>query len=185
MQRNLILGRPAVAVLVAVVASVAIAACGGSHRAGASAHSTANARLKFAACVRAHGVRDYPDSGVVKETASGKFSADGRILSESSRAVDGAFSKCQKYEVSMSGPRYSAAQLAKIRTGALAMSKCMRAHGLNYPDLTVKVGPGGHGVELSSSAIGRKNPSLDTPAFKSANIACSRLLNRSMPGGKG
>jgi hypothetical protein len=172
-------------VLFAVVASVAIAACGGSHGAGSSTRSIANARLKFAACVRAHGVPDYPDSGVIKEIGSGRFSADGHILSESSRVVDTAFGKCQKYEVSMSGPRYSPAQLAKIRTGALAMSKCMRAHGLNYPDLTVKVGPGGHGVELSSSAIGRKNPSLDTPAFKSANITCSRLLNRSMPGGKG
>jgi hypothetical protein len=173
------------AVLVIVVASVAIAACGGSHQAGSSARPAANLRLKFAACVRAHGVPDYPDSGVIKEIAPGKFSADGHILSESSHVVDAAFGECRKYEVSMAGPRYSAAQLAKIRTGALAMSKCMRAHGLNYPDLTVKVGPGGHGVELSSSAIGRKNPSLDTPAFKAANITCSRLLNRSMPGGKG
>jgi hypothetical protein len=173
------------AVLVTVVASVAIAACGGSHRAGPSARPTANARLKFAACVRTHGVPDYPDSGVIKEIGSGKFSADGHILSESSHVVDAAFGKCRKYEVSMSGPRYSAAQLAEIRTGALAMSKCMRAHGLDYPDLTVKVGPGGHGVEFSSSAIGRKNPSLDSPAFKSANITCSRLLSRSMPGKRG
>ena len=80
------------------------------------------------------------------------------------------------------GLRYSAAQLAKIQTGALAMSRCMRAHGLNYPDLGVSRGPGGHGFEVGFSRSRHVSPvELEPPGFSAANIRCSRLLNRDVP----
>jgi signal transduction histidine kinase len=77
-----------------------------------------------------------------------------------------------------SEPRYTAAQMARIRAGALKTSRCMRAHGLNYPNLQVGRGPGGHGFELSvpPRSVGRN------PSFKADNILCSRLLNDSIPG---
>lgn len=203
MQRNLTLWRPTTAVVLGLLASVAIAACGGSSPAGSSAGSAAKTGLKFAACVRAHGVPDYPDplsSGAQTGTSGGgstpppgKVSIDGRVLSEPSQVVATAANECKKYSPdSQYGPRYSDAQLAQLQTAALAMSKCMRAHGLNYPDLTVGRGPGGHGFEVGfAAAVGATTASrvsrvnIRSPAFKAADIACSRLLNRSIPGNQG
>jgi signal transduction histidine kinase len=81
-------------------------------------------------------------------------------------------------KLALYGPRYSAVQMARIRAGALAMSKCMRAHGVNYPNLKVGRGPGGHSFELSvpPRSVGRD------PSFKADNTLCSRLLNDSIPG---
>ncbi len=51
----------------------------------------------------------------------------------------------------------------------LAMSKCMRAHGVtNFPD------PSGHGINLSGTGV---NPR--SPAFQAAQATCFKL----MPGG--
>jgi hypothetical protein len=51
----------------------------------------------------------------------------------------------------------------------LALSECMRAHGVtNFPD------PSGHGINLTGTGI---NPA--TPAFRSAQTTCFKL----MPGG--
>jgi signal transduction histidine kinase len=81
-------------------------------------------------------------------------------------------------EAATNGPHYSVAQIASIRTGALKMSRCMRAHGLDYPNLKVMRGPQGYGFELSvpPSEVGRD------PNFRADNVRCSRLLNDSIPG---
>ena len=75
-------------------------------------------------------------------------------------------------------PRYSDAQMARIRAGALAMSRCMRADGLDYPNITVIRGYDGRGFGLSvpPSEVGR------SPNFRRDNIECSRLLSRTVPG---
>jgi hypothetical protein len=174
MQRHLTFLRPATAALIALGASVTIAACGGSSPSGSSAPSTANDGLKFAACVRAHGVPDYPDP------RSGEVNVDTHTLSESSRVVDTAMSNCQKYSASSAtanDPRLSAAQLATVRTGALAYAKCMRAHGLaDFPDPTVAVGPGGRGIETGYSIPELKQHSSDfhSPAYDSDNRTCGK-----------
>lgn len=86
-----------------------------------------------------------------------------------------------------SEPRYSDAQLASIQSGALAMSACMRANGLNYPNLNVGRGPGGLGFEVGFSAGSSPIPPtiLESAAFNAANIKCSRLLSRFVPGAAG
>jgi hypothetical protein len=56
--------------------------------------------------------------------------------------------------------------------GELAMSRCMRSHGVpNFPD------PGANG-EITINAIGGKNSDLDpnSAAFKAAQKACASLL---------
>jgi hypothetical protein len=65
----------------------------------------------------------------------------------------------------------------------LAMSKCMRAHSINYPDVTVTPGPGGHGFALDYP----KSVHIDykSPAFKAANTKCSRLLDSTIVGSNG
>jgi signal transduction histidine kinase len=79
-------------------------------------------------------------------------------------------------------PRYSAAQLARIQTGALAMSRCMRAHGLSYPDLEAVYGPGGLEIGFPRDRLHLFNANLASRAFKAANVTCSPLLDRAIPG---
>jgi hypothetical protein len=108
----------------------------------------------------------------------------GHILTESSQAVGIAEIKCQKYSpATQFGPRYSSAQLAQVRAGMLAMSKCMRAHHIDYPDVTVRPGPGGHGFALDY----RENVHIDytSPAFNAANKTCSGLLDKAIPSNNG
>jgi hypothetical protein len=188
MQRTPTFLRPATAVLISLLASTAIAACGGSSGSGSSAASARSDGLKYATCVRAHGVPDYPDPGAGKsvgslQTKDGKVIVGGQTLSESWAVVRPALDKCQTDINPSFGPRYSTAQLAKVQAGALAMSKCMRAHGLNYPDLKVGPGPGGHGFEVGAPHF--DHATLTSPQFKKDNIICSRLLNRAVPGKKG
>jgi hypothetical protein len=174
---------------IALTASLAITACGGSHRSDTTAAPTANIGLQFAACVRAHGVPDYPDPGASSGRGSvnappGKVAIEGHILTESSQAVGIAEIKCQKYSPDTQfGPRYSATQMTNVRAGMLAMSKCMRARHINYPDVTVTPGPGGRGFALDYP----KNVHIDyrSPAFNAANKTCSRLLDNTIPGKNG
>ncbi len=75
-------------------------------------------------------------------------------------------------------PVYSTAQMSRIRAGALRMSRCMRAHGIDYPNLTVVGGDPRHGFTISIP----RRAATHSPNFRAANIVCSRLLNRSIPG---
>jgi hypothetical protein len=180
MQRPSKFLRPATAVVISLGASVAIAACGGSSPAASTAE-TANAGLKFAACVRAHGVPDYPDP------RAGRITVDTHTLSESTQVVDAALDKCQKDApgVDVSAlPRPSAAQLARLRVGALALAKCMRARGLvNFPDPIVAVGPGGHGVEVgfSRKALQQDRSTFTSPAYDADNAACGKAFVKTIP----
>jgi hypothetical protein len=186
MQRKLTSRRRGAALLIGIATSAAIAACGGSSSSGSRAASAKTDGLTYAACVRAHGVPDYPDPGMNKfggalNVKADKVTVDGHPLSESWQVVRPAIDRCQRYIEPAFGPRYSAGQLAKIRTGALAMSKCMRAHGLaSYPDLKVSAGPGGRGFEVSVPKMSHADAT--SPAFKADNIACSKLLNKTVPG---
>jgi len=201
MQRHLISGRPATAVPLALVAAVALAACGGSSSAGSGAASTAKAGLRAAACMRAHGVPDFPDptstgagsSGSTGNTGSGgqttvpagRTDVDGHILAESAQAVAAAYDKCQKYEVAAGGPVVSTAQLARLKAGALAYAKCVRAHGVpNFPDPTVETGPGGRGAGITPPfGTGAKaEAEARSPTLQAAIKTCGPLVDRAMPG---
>jgi hypothetical protein len=180
MQRFSTFLRPATAVVISLGASVAIAACGGSSPAASTAAPATNTGLRFAACVRAHGVPDYPDP------RAGKITVDTHTLAESTQVVDAALGKCQKLAPGLDVaalPRLSVAQMATVRGGALAMAKCMRAHGLVYPDPTVAVGPDGHGFEIGWPLKEQREHPIDykSAAFHSANAVCGKLFEASFP----
>jgi hypothetical protein len=164
--------------VVAMLASVSIAACGGSSSTATTAASTTNTGLKFAACMRAHGVPDYPDP------RGGNTNVDTHTLSESTQVVDAALGKCQKEAPGPNlGPRLSTAQMARVRTGALALAKCMRGHGLVYPDPEVTPGPNGHGLAVGwSPAELKAHPmAYKSPAFKAANASCGKAFVQTFP----
>lgn len=194
MHRILTFRRPAAGVLLALAATITIAACGGSGTSGSGSASTGDTALKFAACVRAHGVPDYPDpsstGGEQVRVTPNKMTVDGHTLAETPTAVQRAMTDCRKYSPTATGPATSAAQLTKLKAGALAMAKCMRANGVpNFPDPQVGTGPGGHGVSVgirlgsgTKGSGGGINP--NSPAFRAAQKKCNPLMTADLPGGR-
>jgi signal transduction histidine kinase len=149
--------------------------------------ATERENQRYAACLRGNGVPDYPNPGVrpgggAMTLRGDRVSVNGQALSERWPAVMPATAKCQKYIAPSFGPRYTAAQMTKIRAGALAMSRCMRARGLDYPNLEVAHGPSGYGVALGfPHGLPRYHNAATSRRFTSANVACSKLLNASIP----
>ena len=175
-------------------AAVALAACGGS-----STSTTTNslstkvpshsAALKFAQCMRTHGVPHFPDpqsgGGFGFQRAGGPggggtVSIDGHQLNVNSQTFQQATQACRKY--APQGPPITGAQLAKIKQGAIKMARCMRAHGVpNFPDPKVTTGPGGHGIGIriggppgSGSSAGSLDPR--SPAFQKAQQICQPMM---------
>jgi hypothetical protein len=126
--------------------------------------SGANA-LKFAACVRAHGVPSFPDPN-----AQGVFSFSGTAVTapQTRRAMQ----TCRSL-LHLGGAPPSAAQQSKVLAQLLKYSQCMRSHGVtSFPDPTRN----GGGVGLQVTGI---DP--NSPIFQRAQKACGSL----QPGGAG
>jgi hypothetical protein len=160
------------AVAVAAAVSVGLAACGGSDGdGGGDAKAKAqDAMLKFARCMRGHGIKmedPKPGGGVMFRAEAG---GDMTRMETAQKA-------CSKYMRDAIKPP-SKAQQAAIRESALKFSKCMRDHGLDFPDPQfdggkVKIGPGpGSG------------PNPDDPAFQAAQKDCQHFMGKP-PGGPG
>jgi hypothetical protein len=181
MQRHLTFLRPAAVLVTALGVSVAIAACGGSTPAGSDAAAHTNTGLRFAACVRAHGVPDYPDP------RGGKVTVDIHKLSESTRAVEASLGKCAKFEPGpdlSSLPRLNASQMAQVRVGAIAYGKCMRAKGLTtFPDPSVSPGPNGRGVAIGYTLkeLKQDHSVFHSAAYETDNKACGPALDDHFP----
>lgn len=185
-------------VLATLVAAALIAACGGSNNPSAATGpnaATAHAdAIKFAQCMRNHGVSDFPDpsqtGGVqIQQGVKGgvrSLKVDGRPIKESWATFGRASRTCRHFQPPP--PRISAAQLAKVRQGAVRMARCMRAHGVpNFPDPQVGAGPGGRGLSVGIRAnASAGGPGIDpqSPAFRAASKICQPLMTRLIPGAK-
>ncbi len=141
-----------------------------------SAASPQEDALKFAGCMRSHGVTDFPDPS----------SGGGFIFNASAGIIHGphyqaAQKACQKYlpPGPGSGPPPSAQAMAQM----LKVSQCMRRHGISdFPDPRTSVPP--HGIGGASAGVGVISdidgvilvfPSTidqQSPAFTAAAAAC-------------
>jgi hypothetical protein len=169
----------------AVALAVVAAACGGSDDSSGVAsltntgQTTTNssdgsgetspkerreAALKFAQCMREHGV-DMPDP------VNGRFElqvkpGDQKKAGEAQRA-------CQKYLQAVA-PQMSEEEEAELREAALEFAKCMREHGVDMPDPKFQEGGG---MTLRMPAGTRD----DDPKFKAAQKACDPILRAARP----
>jgi hypothetical protein len=124
----------------ALIALIAvISGCGSSSPAGTSPGSSggnitlahAQKGVKFAECMRSHGVSNFPDPG-----ASGKFTIDavanGSSLDTSTPAFTQAMSACKALEpAGFTGSKRSSQQ----QQAALTFAQCIRANGVkDFPD---------------------------------------------------
>ena len=133
----------------------------------ASTAGTYAAELKFARCMRAHGVPKFPDPDPNGLTNIGNTGVD-----PNSPQFKSAQQACKQY--APPGPSFSPAQRARMQADLLRFSRCMRAHGEpNFPD------PSANGVSLSTSGI-----DVRSPQFKAAQQACMTLLHIRPAGSK-
>jgi hypothetical protein len=131
-RRRLLLGLVLAALALTAVVTL-ISACGSSAPAASGSNAAANAQnaVKFAECMRANGVSEFPDP-----SASGKLTIDGVVngssLDPSAPAFKQAMSACKTLEpAGFTGGKRSHAQ----QSAALKFAQCIRENGVSdFPD---------------------------------------------------
>ena len=126
------------------VCAAALAACGSASKPSSSGSADTQA-LRYANCMRANGMPNFPDpgsNGALSNPALPAF-----------RAAAKACAKLQPVGMHLHGP--PAPSAAELRA-ALAFARCMRAHGFShFPDPLTTYGPGltlGRGSTFRSTA---------------------------------
>lgn len=122
---------------------------------------------KFSACMRSHGVPNFPDPNGEGGISIGPSSG----IDPRSPKFQAAQKVCRK--VLPNGGQPTPAQAAKARQSALAFSACMRRHGVkDFPD------PQFSGGRVSISIHGSPGSDLDpsSPVFQAAQKACKGNL---------
>jgi hypothetical protein len=124
--------------------------------------------VRFAECLRSHGLPDFPGP-----SSNGTFH-----ISSSSGAVPGspefqaALNACRKF-MPNGGAAPSPAQQAKMLAQALQYSECMRSHGItDFPD--PHSSNGRVGFSINAGAGSDLDP--NAPQFQAAQKACQKLL---------
>jgi hypothetical protein len=151
-------------------ASFALAACGSGDPSASAADQRAklhDAALQFARCMRDHGVNmpdPTPGGGITMQGGPGDKTRTER-----------AQKACQKYLDKVKPPAPSPEQEREMRQNALNHSRCMREHGIDFPDPTFQ---GGGRIQM------RLPEGLDprSPAFQAAEKACSKYQPKGGPG---
>ena len=140
-------------------ASLLLAACGGgSGDTGTGDSASERAGLQFARCMRDHGV-DIPDPG-----PQGQIRIQAKPGDKSK--IDAAQKACGHFLRALARTA-SPADTQRIQDAALKYARCMRAHGVDFPDPKFS----GGGVQF-----GGKNVNPNAPAFQAADKACRSLL---------
>jgi hypothetical protein len=154
-----------------MIAAALVAACGtgpassnaaqgasGSPAAsGSSAGSTYRSDLAYAACIRSHGVPNYPDpkpNGAFDVTTN----PNDPLLQAAQRDCASLLPAGQQQQTT---GHFTPQQVAQLLTYA----KCMRSHGIpNFPDPTSKGLGAMNGIDMNS------------PQFQSASRICQKLM---------
>jgi len=145
--------------------SVLLYACGSSGDGNGSGVSDAErdaAQVKFAQCMRSHGI-DIPDptpDGGIRVRVP-KSIAPARM-----QQIDSGCRKSSGLDKAMPPP--SAAEQKQASDAALKFARCMRSHGVEMPD--PQVGNGRIAIRIPRGA----NPG--SPRFKQAQQACQKLM---------
>jgi hypothetical protein len=160
----------------AIVASLGLAACGGSGGSGAkaSAATPADNALKFSKCMREHGVASFPDPEISGGNVKLQFKATGGQVSP--QTLEAAQRACQRYQAPEQ-QNLTPQQKVEREEAGLKFAKCMREHGINLPNPTTS----GGGIRIKGGPGTGLDPS--SPAFEAAQKACQGLLPKFKGGG--
>jgi hypothetical protein len=163
--------------LIAAAIALALAGCGSSGKPKSSSRSAhANQFLAFSQCMRAHGVTNFPDPS----SSGGIQIGNGSGINPSAPSFRAAQAACF-HLLPGGGPgrgKPSAAAMHQM----VAMSACMRAHGVTgFPDPTESSGgppnlnPADYSlVEDRGGVVLAVPKSIDpnSPVFQRASAAC-------------
>ncbi len=165
----------------ALITVLCVTACGGSAgsgQTGTNAQASAAQSLKFSACMRSHGVPNFPDPSA----GGGIEIKRGSGLNPQAPAFRAAQKVCFKL-LPGGGPTVQRPTKAQVAAG-LAFARCMRSHGLpGFPD-PVTSGPSGSGPLFSLDGMTFKPSSSiqpDSPAFRQAAAKCGVRLPSAPP----
>jgi hypothetical protein len=162
-------------IVAAVAGALALGACGGSDDGGGTGSAKSQedkafeGALKFAKCMREHGI-DMPDP---KKDANGRIKITAKQDAGSgadNAKMQAAQKDCQKYMKAGGGKAPSAAEQAKARDAMLAYTRCMREQGVKIRDPEFSNG----GLLSSVGGPGQTNPK--SPKFKAADEVCHKYL---------
>jgi hypothetical protein len=152
------------------IANIGTSTTDSSSSSGGSGSDGTKARngAAFSSCMRAHGIRNFPDP-----SSSGNLEINPSMgINPDSATFQAAQKACQK-KLDIKPP--SAAEQARMQEQALKFSACMRAHGVpKFPDPTFSNG----GMRVKIEAGSGIDPS--SPQFQAAQKACQDLI----PGAK-
>ena len=155
----------------AVLLSSALAACGGSSPAPISGKDAEQQFVKFAKCLREHGINVSTPTGA----------HELRFTGTDPHAMEAAQTACRRFRPTAASEKLSPAERAARQDAALKFARCMRSHGVNVPD--PQVGAGGLSIQLKGQAgsPGGGGPNPSSPTFQAAQKACQGLLGKSFP----
>lgn len=146
-------------IAVVIACCALLAACGSSSKSPAVASNDHALGVKFASCMRDHGVSSFPDP----EAGAG-IQIPIKLAENPSPAFTSAMHACEYLTPADTQPPVAS---ASQKAAALKLARCMRKHGVpNYPDPTYK-----DGREIPPPIA---DPSIDpaSPAFGAASKMC-------------
>ena len=173
--------RPALALLAAAAMAVIAAGCGGNSPSSASVSGAAASAAKggpgesafqFSACMRSHGVNNFPDPKVKSSAGSTSVVIGINPSISEQPAFKSAQKACQHILGSPgNGPNSSPAQQHARVQALLAFAQCLRSHGFpNFPD------PSSSG-DLSQNTIRQAGISFQNPALLTAGQNCTSVTH--------
>lgn len=153
-------GRKVLTTLAAITCGVAVAACGSSNKPHATA-ADANAQgIRYADCMRSHGVSGFPDPN---SNSGVQLPSDVNPAAPAFRSAQQACASLQPNTNRPPQPLSVAQRAAMVHN-----AQCMRKHGLpDLPDPTF--GPGVLGVIFNIP------PGESAAAIQLANKACANV----------
>lgn len=179
--------RPArtVAAVIATAALALLAACGGGPSSAGSGGSpnaggaaTSPSAVAYSACMRSHGVPNYPDpsgDGSLPKGNAQAFGVSSSQFQAAQRACQDVYPASTLAECQGTGdcsPAARQALLSRMRDFAT----CMRAHGISsWPDPTVD----------SQGRPGFRGPGADVPPGSPTDHAANDLCHHLLPPGVG
>jgi hypothetical protein len=144
----------------AVVAGALVAACGGAAHSGTHHRTEAQALLAFSACIRAHGISNFPDP----QAGGGFARAALNAVDENSPQFLSADKSCRSLGIA-SGFDHSVGYLQKHVQQEIAQSECMRKHGV--PNMPL---PDAQGQIVFPPGLSPRSP-----AMQAAGKICNHL----------
>jgi hypothetical protein len=152
--------------LVAAVCVVGVAACGSS----TPSHHASNGGIKFADCMRSHGVPNFPDP-----SPGGGIQIPNGVNPQSP-----AFQSAQKacFGSAPGGGPLNTSGSESRKLQLLKLARCMRGHGISsFPDPTSSrpaAPPSGGGIAFGApgSFISVPQSLIQSPGFKQAASTC-------------